>query len=83
MYQQSTATDDFVILLGHERVDFQDCVEELDVFGEKKVIFRAVLKTHPDARGREVSEAIIPKKVVPGAKKVQQEVILLDDDDEI
>jgi hypothetical protein len=81
MYQRSTATEGFVILLGHERVEFTDCVEELDCFGEKKVIFRAVMETHPDATGRELSEGIIPKEVVPGAKKVQQEVIILDDDD--
>jgi hypothetical protein len=81
MYQRSTATEDFVILLGYERVEFTDCVEELDWFGEKKVIFRAVMETHPDAKGRELSEGIIPKEVVPGTKKVQQEVIILDDDD--
>ena len=83
MYQQSTATEGFVILLGHELVEFTDCVEELDVFGEKKVIFRAVMKAHPDAKGRELSKDVIPKEIVPGAKKVQQEVIILDDDDVI
>ena len=78
MYQQSTATEGFVILLGHERVEFGDCVEELDCFGEKNVIFRAVMETHADAKGRELS-----KDIVPGAKKVVQGVIILDDDDVI
>ena len=82
MFQQSTATENFTLLLGYEKVDFKDCVEELDYFGERKVIFRAVENRHPDADGKEVSEGVVPKGVVaPATKKKKSEVIVLEDDD--
>ena len=81
MFQQSTATENFTLLLGYEKVGFKDCVEELDYFGEKKVIFRAVDMKHPDAKGRELSDGVVPKEVVPVAKKVLSEVIVLEDDE--
>ncbi|KAK5124456.1 hypothetical protein LTR85_001673 [Meristemomyces frigidus] len=53
--------DEFVLLLGGvERVDLTDRCEELDYFNDKKIIFQAVKETDPAAKGREISEGIIP-----------------------
>lgn len=80
MYLQSTATEDFVLLLGHEKVDFKDIMEQLDYFGDKKVIFRAVRNKHPDAKGKDLTAGVEKMDAEPVKKKVQSEVIVLDDD---
>jgi hypothetical protein len=69
------------LLLGHEKVDFKDIMEELDYFGDKKVILRAVPDEHPDAKGREFTADIAKMDAQPVKKKVQSEVIVLDDED--
>ena len=69
------------MLLGHEKVDFKDIMEQLDYFSDKKVIFRAVPNEHPDAKGRELTAGIAKMDAEPVKKKVQSEVIVLDDED--
>lgn len=82
MYQQTTATEDFVLLLGFEKVEDRDRVEELDYFNCKKVMFRAVYKSHPDAGGRELCAGVIPQvqEVAKQKKIMSTEVIEIDDD---
>ena len=72
-YYQTTAIDNFVLLLGYEKVDFKDRMEELDYFNCKKIIFRAVDEKHQDAKGREICEGVIPRE-----KVVSKEVIVID-----
>lgn len=81
LYQQSTATESFVLLLGYEKVDFKDLMEELDYFNDRKVILRAVGEKHPDAKGKELTEGIRKMDAEPVKTKVQSEVITLDDED--
>ena len=78
MYQQVTATDGIVLLLGFERVENKDRVEELDYFNDGKVIFRAVEGKEPGAEGRELCEGLIPKEVAV-RKVIAKEVIVIDD----
>ena len=77
MYQQTTAIEKFVLLLGYERVEFRDKVEELDYFNNKKIMFRAVEADHQDAKGHELGGCVVSKEVVP--KTISTEVIVIDD----
>ena len=76
MYQQTTATEQFTLLLGHEKLELEDKVEELDYFNDKKIMFRAVGQNDPDAKGRKLCEFVVPKE--SAAKKVSREVIEID-----
>ena len=69
------------MLLGHEKVDFKDIMEQLDYFNDKKVIMRAVPNKHLDAKGRLMTAGIEKMDAEPVKKKVQSEVIVLDDED--
>ncbi|KAK4955137.1 hypothetical protein LTR10_007331 [Elasticomyces elasticus] len=52
----TTLSNGFVLLLGHERVDFKDCLGELDYFHDKFVCLRAVAKDSEQAKGKELGE---------------------------
>jgi len=73
-FQTSTATDGFVLLLGDEKVEFTDRVEELDYYDDKRVIFRAVKEGTAEAKGRRVSEGAVPVEY-----KGMGEVIVIED----
>ena len=60
-YQNTTATEEFVLLLGTEKVEMTDKMCELDYFNEKKIMFRAVRCGTREARGRELCEEAVPK----------------------
>jgi len=70
-YQTTTFDEGFQLMLGYEEVEFKDRVEELDYFNDKFVCFRAVAENSKEAKGREISEGIIPEEPV---------VIVIDDD---
>lgn len=71
-YSTTTASEGFVLLLGHQRPGFNDRMEELDYFNEKKIIFRAMNEKSAFAKGKEMCEGVIPPEIV------QSEVIELD-----
>ena len=56
-------------------------MEQLDYFNDKKVIMRAVPNKHLDAKGRLLTAGIEKMDAEPVKKKVQSEVIVLDDED--
>ena len=62
-YQSATASDDFVLLLGLERLEMEDRMEELDYFNEKRIMLRAVLEGDELAKGRSLFVGLIRKKV--------------------
>ncbi|KAF2487378.1 hypothetical protein BDY17DRAFT_319925 [Neohortaea acidophila] len=63
-YQNTTATEDFVLLVGKERVEMGDRVEALDFFGDCKVFFRAVERGSAEAAGaKAMCAGLIPKAV--------------------
>ncbi|TKA39474.1 hypothetical protein B0A55_13471, partial [Friedmanniomyces simplex] len=49
----ATLTDDFALLLGHERVEFRDTCEELDYFNDKVICLRAVSAEEEEGGGRQ------------------------------
>ncbi|KAK5704286.1 hypothetical protein LTR97_003301 [Elasticomyces elasticus] len=57
----TTLSNGFVLLLGHERVDFGDCLGELDYFHDKFVCLRAVGKDSEQAKGKELGEGCPPE----------------------
>ncbi|KAK5725503.1 hypothetical protein LTR15_003691 [Elasticomyces elasticus] len=57
----TTLSNGFVLLLGHERVDFKDCLGELDYFNEKFVCLRAVGEGSEQAKGKELGEGCPPE----------------------
>jgi hypothetical protein len=59
-FQELTMTEDFVLLLGEERTEMRDKCEELDYFDDKVIILRPVAKGLPQAKGRKVSEGVVP-----------------------
>ncbi|KAK0255058.1 hypothetical protein LTR91_000989 [Friedmanniomyces endolithicus] len=59
----ATLTEDFVLLLGHERVDLKDTCEELDYFGDQFVCLRAVAGKDLQAKGRELGEGCPPEVI--------------------
>lgn len=63
-YQTTTATDKFVLLLGHERPDKEVRMEELDYFNDKKVMFRAMWEGAAGSEGRSLIQDIIPAEVI-------------------
>ncbi|KAK4902943.1 hypothetical protein LTR49_026992 [Elasticomyces elasticus] len=52
----ATLSNNFVLLLGHELVDFKDVCEELDDFVDKFVCLRAVGKDTGQAKGKELGD---------------------------
>ncbi|KAK3628553.1 hypothetical protein LTR56_005015 [Elasticomyces elasticus] len=56
-----TLSNGFVLLLGHERVDFKDCLGELDYFHERFVCLRAVGEGSEQAKGKELGEGCPPE----------------------
>ncbi|KAK5684372.1 hypothetical protein LTS10_004240 [Elasticomyces elasticus] len=65
----TTLSNGFVLLLGHERVDFKDCLGELDYFHDGFVCLRAVGEGSEQAKGKELGE---------GCPREEGEVIELD-----
>ncbi|KAK5738598.1 hypothetical protein LTR17_005934 [Elasticomyces elasticus] len=65
----TTLSNGFVLLLGHERVDFKDCLGELDYFHDRFVCLRAVGEGTEQAKGKELGE---------GCPREEGEVIELD-----
>ncbi|KAK5135727.1 hypothetical protein LTR08_004713 [Meristemomyces frigidus] len=64
-YQTSTMTEGFVLLLGGvEKVGMAVRCEEMDYFGDRKVLFWAVKVGGVGAGGRLVSEGCVPQAVV-------------------
>ncbi|KAK3072769.1 hypothetical protein LTR53_006231 [Teratosphaeriaceae sp. CCFEE 6253] len=60
-YHTTNLTDDFVLLLGHERVEMGDVCGELDYFNDKFVCLRAVEKSSKEARGKALAEGCPPE----------------------
>ena len=81
-YQQVTASEGFVLLVGYERVQDKDRMEELDYFNDKKIVLRAVHGNRPEAKGRALCEGVVPVLEVAEGKKSNgsQEVIEIEDD---
>ncbi|KAK5738263.1 hypothetical protein LTR17_006140 [Elasticomyces elasticus] len=59
----ATLSNNFVLLLGHELVDFKDVCEELDYFNDKFVCLRAVGKDLKQAKGKELGEGCPPEVI--------------------
>ncbi|KAK3724533.1 hypothetical protein LTR37_001157 [Vermiconidia calcicola] len=73
MYQQTTVSENFSLLCGFEKVEMKVRMEELEYFGDKKVMLRAVHDSSAEAEGRELCEGVVPKE-----KVVATEVIEID-----
>ncbi|KAK4897933.1 hypothetical protein LTR27_004317 [Elasticomyces elasticus] len=57
----TTLSNGFVLLLGHERVNFKDCLGELDYFHDRFVCLRAVGEESEQAKGKELGEGCPPE----------------------
>ena len=90
-YSMTTAQEEFVLLLGWERLWLKDRVEELDYFNTKKIFFRAVETGCAEAKGRRLCEGLIKwekggyrdTEGIEGEKEVVEgvrEVIEIEDD---
>ncbi|KAH9825458.1 hypothetical protein Tdes44962_MAKER04159 [Teratosphaeria destructans] len=55
--------EDFVLLLGNEKLKLTDRAEELNYFNDKFVCLRAVDKNDPQAKGKPTSEGLVPQVV--------------------
>ncbi|KAF2772630.1 hypothetical protein EJ03DRAFT_380648 [Teratosphaeria nubilosa] len=55
--------EDFVLLLGNEKLKLTDRAEELNYFNDKFVCLRAVDKNDPQAKGKSTSEGLVPEVV--------------------
>lgn len=58
-YHTTALAEDFVLLLGHERLGFKDQCQELDYFNDKFICLRAVNKDEREAKGRELCESTL------------------------
>ena len=73
MYQQTTVSEGFVLMLGRERVELEATMEQLDYWREKKIMLRAVKEGSDEAAEKEISEGVVPREV-----EKEVEVIALD-----
>lgn len=71
-YSTSTASDDFVLLMGWDKVDWTEEMVELDYFNQKLIVFRCVHEKSEEAEGIHLSEALVPS---------EKEIIEIEDDD--
>ena len=70
VYAATTMLEDVVFMMGGERPEIQDRMEELDLFNDKVVIFKVAKEGTPASVGRLITEGLVTKEI---------EVIELDD----
>ncbi|KAK3706163.1 hypothetical protein LTR37_012864 [Vermiconidia calcicola] len=71
MYQQTTVSENFSLLCGFEKVEMEVRMEELEYFGDKKVMLRAVHDSSAEAEGRELCEGVAPKEKVAATEVIE------------
>lgn len=63
VYAATTMLEDVVFMMGGERPEIQDRMEELDLFNDKVVIFKVAKEGAPDSVGRLITEGLVTKEI--------------------
>lgn len=88
MYQQCAAEEDVVLLLGRERPGWKVRMEELDYWGDRKVVLRAVDQGALEAKGVELCGDVVLREGGKGSagrareKKGKEEVVVIEIEDD-
>lgn len=63
VYAATTMLEDVVFMMGGERPDIQNRMEELDLFNDKVVIFKVAKEGTPASVGRLITEGLVTKEI--------------------
>lgn len=63
VYAATTMLEDVVFMMGGERPELQDRMEELDLFNDKVVMFQVAKEGSPASVGRLITEGLVTKEI--------------------